>query len=83
MTESPFAEISGGLVGLNLGLWGLVKLGVVLGLLIYVGFAVMILRQVGLMNQSLSADLSLRLNYLARFYLTATIIVFFIALIFL
>jgi hypothetical protein len=58
-----------------------VKLALLLGLFLYIGFAIMIARQVDLMSRSLNGAFEAPLKAFAWFYLAATVAVFLLALV--
>ncbi len=53
----------------------LIKLGLVIGMFVYVGFAVIVLRQVHLMSQTLNVELDRPLNFIAVMHLLASVVV--------
>ena len=57
----------------------ILKLVYLLGMLIYLVFAAVIVKQVGMMQASLKGELRLPLGAIAYSHLLATVIVFFIA----
>ncbi len=59
--------------GTGLTVWFLVKLGIVIGLVMYAGFAVMIARQVELMSRSLNGAFKKPLKTVAWGYLLAVV----------
>jgi len=81
MTDSPFTEVLKSTVGFDLDAWGLLKAAIVLGLLLYLGFAVMIVRQVDLMGKSLNGSFDIHLKWIAWIYFGASIVVLLLAII--
>jgi hypothetical protein len=79
---TPFDQfinfLAQGLSGFNP--WLIVKLLVLIGLLLYTAFAVIILRQVGLMNETVKTSLGWFLRLLAVVHLAAVILIFFLGL---
>ena len=56
----------------------LIKIGLVIGMLVYVGFAVVVLKQVLLMMQTLNVDLGKPLKAVAIVHLAVSIFIFII-----
>ncbi|HUW21168.1 MAG TPA: DUF5657 family protein [Candidatus Bathyarchaeia archaeon] len=81
MPESFFTQLINQLTGLRLQVWNLVKIAILIGLFFYIGFSVMIVRQVGLMGRSLNGKSQGPLKTIAWLYFLATIIVFLLAMI--
>ena len=65
---------------LTLDVWGVVKFFVLFGLLLYIVFAVVVIRQVQLMSHSLNGTLDLPLRLIALIHLGLTVGVFLLAL---
>jgi len=79
MSDSPFVHLVDQLAGIRFQIWGLVKIAVLISIFLYIGFSVMIVRQVDLMGRSLSGSFRTPLKTLAWLYLLATIVVFVLA----
>jgi len=79
MDESLFSQLLKLFFNLHFEVWGLIKLAILLGLFLYLGFALMILRQVGLMSRALNGAFSGPLKFFAWIYFIASIVIFFIA----
>jgi hypothetical protein len=79
---TPFDQfinfLAQGLPGFNP--WLIVKLLLLLGLVLYFAFAVIILRQVGLMNETVKTPLGWFLRLIAVVHLAAVIFIFFLGL---
>jgi hypothetical protein len=80
MTGSFFEDFLGTSLGFQPELWGLVKLGILLGLFLYLGFAIMVVRQVDLMSRALDGTFSGPFKILAWLYLGAAVVVFILAI---
>lgn len=76
-TLAEFGEITG------LTVWLVIKFGMAFGLMIYLGFAVMIVRQVELMSRSLNGTFKKPLKTVAWGYFIATIMTLIAILVFL
>jgi hypothetical protein len=86
MNETPIEKLLKTLVELasgqvNFSLWLLVKIMVLIGLGIYIGFAVIVIRQVSLMTKTLNTPFELLLKLIAWLHLIVAIGIFFLALI--
>jgi len=65
---------------LTIQVWSLAKLLVVFGLLLYLGFAVVVIRQVSLMNQALNGAFNLPVKVVAWVHFLLAIAVFLLAI---
>jgi hypothetical protein len=81
MTNNSFTDSISLMLNLDVGIWGLVKAGILVGLFLYLGFAVMIVRQVDLMSRSLDSQFNRTLKTLARLYFLLTVFVFLAAIV--
>ncbi|MDP2860977.1 MAG: hypothetical protein Q8N98_04690 [bacterium] len=61
-------------------LWATVKSFFVIGLFLYIIFAMIVVRQVSLLSTTIGTDLSPRLKFLSVVHLLASIVVFFAAI---
>ena len=77
LTLAEFGESTG------LTVWLLIKFGLMVGLVIYTGFVVMIVRQVELMSRSLNGTFKKPLKTVAWGHFVATIITLIAVLVFL
>ena len=66
---------------LSIQIWGIAKLIVSLALLLYIIFALIIVRQVGLMAKTLIVPIDLLIKIVAWIHLSLAILVFLLALI--
>lgn len=62
-------------------IWWVVKLFYLLGLVMYMIFAVVLVRQVGLMSKTLNGSIELPIKWLARLHLFVTVGVVVLALV--
>jgi hypothetical protein len=79
MEETPVKQFLELIAGAEFSVWGLVKLAAMMGLFLYIGFSVMIVRQVDLMSRALNGNFDAPLKLLAWIYLALTVIVFLLA----
>lgn len=79
---TPFERLTQYLVALLpvMTIWWLVKILFLLALLIYVAFAVIIIRQIGLMSKTLHTEFAIPIKLIAWIHLAAAILTFFLAL---
>lgn len=61
-------------------IWWIVKLLFLLALLIYLAFAVIIIRQISLMSKTLHTEFAIPIKLVAWIHLAAVILTFFLAL---
>lgn len=66
---------------LQMTIWWLVKALFVVGLAIYIAFAVIVIRQVGLMSKTLDGEFAPLLKLLSWIHLLVAVTVFFLALV--
>jgi len=64
----------------NLSIWLLIKVFFVVGLFLYLAFAVIVIRQVGLMGKTLDGEFNLSLKFVAWVHLIFSLGVFLLAL---
>jgi len=84
MEESFFSQLlQKGPFGFDFDIWGIIKGGVLFGLFLYMGFAIMLVRQVDLMSRALNGSFDKSLKILSWSYLFLTIAVFLLAMVFL
>ena len=83
MDSSSLNELNDLLLGIRIETWSLVKWPIVLGLFLYLWFAVMIVRQIELMSRSLNGAFQASLKLMAWLYLFAAVGVFLSAVLFL
>jgi len=81
MSENPFDQILKFFV--NLDLWQIVKFVFLFGVVLYLVFAVVVIRQVKLMLDSLEIELEFLIRLIAWLYLFLVIGVFIIGIIYL
>lgn len=67
----------------NFSIWWLIKGLFILGLGLYIAFAVIVVRQVGLMSKTLNGEFASPLKFISLVHLLAAIGVFLLALTFL
>ena len=65
--------------GLNIGVWSIVKIAYLFAILLYVIFAVVVLRQVALMAETLEVDFDKYIKLAARVHLFVSVGVFIFA----
>lgn len=65
----------------SLSVWWLVKALFVIGLGIYLAFAVIIVRQVGLMTKTLNGEFDVSLKLVTWIHLAVAVVVFFLTLV--
>jgi len=78
---TPLDKIIEIIASLSFDLWTLVKILVCLGFLIYLAFAVIVVRQVSLMLRTLSIDFEALLRLIAWVHLFTAIGLFILALV--
>ena len=61
-------------------IWWIVKLLFLLALLIYIAFAIIIIRQIGLMSKTLHTEFAIPIKLVAWIHLAAAILTFLLAL---
>lgn len=76
---TPFEQFIQFLVSLTISPWIFVKLLFLLGLLIYVAFAIIVVRQVKLMSQTLNGAFDLPLKLISWVHLGVALAVFIFA----
>jgi len=64
----------------NLSIWFFVKILFVVGLFLYLAFAVIVIRQVGLMGKTLDGEFNLPLKFIAWVHLIISLGVFLLAI---
>jgi hypothetical protein len=64
----------------NLSIWLLVKILFIFGLFLYLAFAVIVIRQVGLMGKTLDGEFNLPLKFIAWTHLIISLGVFLLAI---
>ncbi len=67
-------------VGPSFTIWWLVKLLFLGALLVYLAFAIIVIRQTGLMTKTIDGQINLPLKLVAWLHLAATILIFLMAL---
>lgn len=65
----------------NFSIWWLVKGLFVVGLGLYIAFAVIVIRQVGLMSKTLNGEFAKPLKFISWVHLLAALVVFLLALV--
>lgn len=75
-----FAILMGGEITSD-QIWWVVKLFYLLGLLMYLIFAIVLVRQVGLMSRTLNGSIELPIKWLARLHLLVSVGVIGLALV--
>lgn len=78
---TPFERFVQFLAAIILGPWVFIKLLFLLGFLIYVAFAVIVVRQVDLMHQTLNGVLDFPLKLIAWIHLGVAVAIFLLALV--
>lgn len=78
---TPFEQFIQFLTSLTFNPWIFVKLLFLIGLLIYLAFAVIVVRQVNLMTQTLNGTFEASLKLISWIHLGVTISIFLLALI--
>lgn len=78
---TPFERFVLFLVSLSFNLWSIVKILVLLGLLIYIAFAIIVIRQVALMSQTIKVDFNLLLRLISWVHFGVVVMVFILALV--
>lgn len=80
---TPFERLTQILVDLLpvLTVWWLIKILFLLALLIYIAFAVIIIRQIGLMSKTLHTEFAIPIKLIAWIHLAAAILIFLLALV--
>lgn len=68
---------------LNLSIWVVAKVFVLIALGLYIAFAVMVLREVSLMNRTLKGVFNLPITIIAWLHLVFALLIFVFALVFL
>jgi hypothetical protein len=76
---SPFEQLLQNLSGTTFNPWVLVKLLFLLGLLVYVAFAAVVIRQVGIMNRTLNASFNTFLRLIAWIHLGVAVGIWLLA----
>ncbi len=79
MSNSPFEDLIAFLFSIDI--WSVAKLFVLLGLLLYLGFAIVVIRQANLMIRALGGILNLPIRTIAWAHFILAIAVFLLALI--
>ena len=69
------------LTNLGIPVWTIVKIAALFGLLIYIAFAVVVIRQVNLMTETLDLGHDTTIKILSRAHLLFSILVFLLALV--
>jgi len=64
----------------NLSIWFFIKILFVVGLFLYLAFAVIVVRQVGLMGRTLDGEFNLPLKFIAWVHLIISLGVFLLAI---
>lgn len=77
----PFEKLIQNLPLFNFNLWFLVKILILLGLVLYLAFAGIVLRQVNLMTKTLNGQFNLPIKLIAWIHLLAALSIFLLALI--
>ncbi len=77
--KTPFDDLITFLLAVNL--WSVAKIFVLLGLLLYLSFAFVVIRQVNLMAQALDGILNLPIRTIAWAHLVLALAVFLLALV--
>ena len=77
---TPFENLIQSLASAAIDGWFFVKLLFLLGFLLYIAFAVVVVRQVNLMIQTLDGVLNLPLKLIAWVHFGVALLVFFLAL---
>lgn len=78
---TPFDRLALFLASLTLSIWFLVKLLFLIGLLIYLTFAVIVIRQVNLMTRALNGGFEASLKLIAWVHLIVVIGIFLLAVV--
>jgi len=64
----------------TLSVWLLVKILFIIGLVLYLAFALIVIRQVGLMGKTLDGEFNLSLKFIAWIHLVVSLGVFLLAI---
>jgi len=64
----------------NLSIWWVIKVLFIIGLFLYLAFAVIVIRQVGLMSKTLNGEFSILLKSIAWVHLIISLGVFLLAI---
>jgi len=64
----------------NLSIWWVIKVLFIIGLFLYLAFAVIVIRQVGLMSKTLNGEFSILLKFIAWVHLIISFGVFLLAI---
>jgi len=78
---TPFDRFALFLASLTFSLWFFIKLLFLIGLLIYLAFAVIVVRQVSLMTRALNVELETSLKLISWVHLVVAIGVFLLAVV--
>lgn len=78
---TPFDQLILFLVSLRFSPWFFVKFLFLIGLLLYIAFAVVVVRQVNLMTQTLNVKFESLLRFIALIHLLVAIGIFLLAII--
>jgi len=78
---TPFDQLIQFLASLTFNPWIFVKLLFLIGLLVYLAFAVIVVRQVNLMTRTLSTKFEVRLKFISWAHLIVAIGVFLLAIV--
>jgi len=78
---TPFDRLIQFLASLTLSPWIFVKLLFLIGLLVYLAFAVVVVRQVNLMTRTLSTKFEVSLKFISWVHLIVAIGVFLLAIV--
>jgi len=77
---TPFENLIQSLVSVTIDGWFFIKLLFLLGFLFYIAFAIVVVRQINLMIQTLDGVLNLPLKLIAWVHLGVALLIFFLAL---
>jgi len=78
---TPFERLIQSLASMTFSPWTFVKLLFLIGLLIYIAFAVIVVRQVALMSRTINGNFSLPIKLFSWVHLGAAVAIFVLALV--